>query len=227
MAQVQVMPTVVPIFVSLGEKLEKFNGLNFKRWQQKMFFYMTTLNLTRFLIEDAPKLKEDEHDIQVISAMDSWKHYDFLCRNSVMNALTDSLYNVYLDKKTTKELWESLDQKYKTEDARAKKFVVGRFLDYKMVDSKTVVSKVQELQVILHEMRVEGMMLSETFQVVAIIQKLPPIWKDFKNYLKHKRKEMNTKDLIIRLRIEEDNRGFEKKRAHNLGEAKANFVEHG
>ena len=34
-----------------------------------------------------------------------------------MNALTDSLYNVYSDKKTTKELWESLDRKYKIEDA--------------------------------------------------------------------------------------------------------------
>ena len=27
-----------------------------------------------------------------------------LCRNYVMNALTDSLYNVYSDKKSTKEL---------------------------------------------------------------------------------------------------------------------------
>ena len=70
-------------------------------------------------------------------------------------------------------------------------------------------------------------MLSETFQVTAIIEKLHPIWKDFKNYLKHKRKEMSIEDLIIRLHIEEDNRGSEKKWAHNLGEAKANFVEHG
>ena len=91
-----------------------------------------------------------------------------------MNALTDSLYNMYIDKKTTKELWESLDRKYKTEDAGAKKFVLGRFLDYKMVDSKTVVGQVQELQVILHEIHAEGMMLSKTFQVAAIIEKLPP-----------------------------------------------------
>ena len=74
---------------------------------------------------------------------------------------------------------------------------MGRFLDYKMVDSKTVVSQVQELQVILHEIHVEGMMLSETFQVAAIIEKLPPAWKDFKNYLKHKRKEMSIEDLVI------------------------------
>ena len=78
-----------------------------------MLLYLTTLNLVRFFTEEAPKLKEDERDIQVISAMDAWKHSDFLCRNYVMNALTDSLYNVYIDKKTSKELWESLDRNIK------------------------------------------------------------------------------------------------------------------
>ncbi|KAL6327752.1 hypothetical protein AAG906_024722 [Vitis piasezkii] len=38
---------------------------------------------------------------------------------------------------------------------------------------------------------------------------------------------MSIEDLIIRLRIEEDNRRSEKKGAHTLNEAKANFVEHG
>ena len=70
-------------------------------------------------------------------------------------------------------------------------------------------------------------MLSETFQVVSIIEKPPPACKDFKNYLKHMRNEMSIEDLIIRLHIEEDNRGSEKKGAHNPSEAKANFVEHG
>ena len=36
-----------------------------------MLFYLTTLNLTRFLTEDAPKLKEYEHDIQVISVVNA------------------------------------------------------------------------------------------------------------------------------------------------------------
>ena len=184
------------------------------------------LNLARFLTEEAPKLKEDERDIQVINAVDAWKHSNFLCRSNVMNALTDSLYNVYTYKKTAKELWESLDWKYKTEDVGAKKFLVDLVLDYKMVDSKTVVSQVQELQVILHEIHAKGMMLSETFQVAVIIEKLLPAWKDFKNNLKHKRKEMSIEDLVIRLRIEEDNRGCEKKMAHNPNKAKANFMEH-
>ena len=79
MAQALVMLTTIPTFVSSGEKPKKFNGLNFKMWQHKMLFYLTTLNLARFLTENAPNLKEDEHDIQVISIVDSRKHSDFLC----------------------------------------------------------------------------------------------------------------------------------------------------
>ncbi|KAK3005769.1 hypothetical protein RJ639_017581 [Escallonia herrerae] len=124
-----------------------------------------------------------------------------------------------------KALWESLERKYKTEVAGSKKFVVGKFLDFKMVDSKTVISQVQEFQLILHDIHAEGMVLGESFQVAALIEKLPPTWKDFKNYLKHKRQEMKLEDLIVRLRIEEDNRQSEKKVGNYHQEAKANVVE--
>ena len=104
--------------------------------------------------------------------------------------------------------------------------LLGKLLDYNMVDSKTVLSQVQELQVILHEIHAEGMFVSESFQVAAIIEKLPPSWKYFKNYLKHKRKEMRLEDLIVRLRIEEDNRSSERALGNHYMESKANFVEH-
>ena len=51
----------------------------------------------------------------------------------------------------------------------------------------------------------EGMFLPEIFQIATIMEKLSPAWKDFKNYLKHKRRELKLKNLIVRLRIEEDN----------------------
>ena len=69
-----------------------------------MLFCLTTVNIAIFLFEDPPKFKEDECDIQVIGVMDAWKHPDFLCKNYVLNELADSLYNVYFDKQTTKEL---------------------------------------------------------------------------------------------------------------------------
>ena len=220
-------PVMTPMTMSHGKKPKKFNGTEFKRWQQKMLFYLTTLNLAHFLQEDAPALKEDETDRQVVAAVEAWKHADFLCRNYLLNGLDNTLYNVYCAFNTARELWESLDKKYKTEDAGLKKFVVGKFLDYKMLDSKTVISQVQDLEVILHDIHAEGMSLIESFQVAAIIEKLPPLWKEFKNYLKHKRKEMGLEDLIVRLRIEEDNRASEKKAGKGFMESKANVVEHG
>ncbi|GKF74139.1 hypothetical protein Tco_0220471, partial [Tanacetum coccineum] len=66
---------------------------------------------------------------------------------------------------------------------------------YKMVDSKSMVNQVQDLQVLLHDIHAERMTLSETFKVVAIIEKLPQSRVEFKNYLKHKRKKMSVEEL--------------------------------
>ena len=68
----------VPTHVSHGEKHEKFNKNDFKRWQHKMLFYFTTLNLVKFLCEDAPVCSENEVDRQVVAAVDAWKHSDFI-----------------------------------------------------------------------------------------------------------------------------------------------------
>ncbi|CAM8997976.1 unnamed protein product [Rhodiola kirilowii] len=94
-----------------------------------------------------------------------------------------------------------------------------------MMDSKTVTSQVQDLQLIMHEMNSEGMKVNEPFQVAAVIEKLPSGWKDFKNYFKRKRKEMSMEDLVIRLKNEEDNRLSDKR--INLPSERANMVEHG
>ena len=69
------------------------------------------------------------------------------------------------------------------------------------------------------------MILPENFQVATIVEKLPPAWRDFKNYLKHKRKELKLEDLIVRLQIEEDNLKFKKRSNKNSYESKANVIE--
>uniref|UniRef100_A0A251S4G8 Putative EF-hand domain pair, Reverse transcriptase, RNA-dependent DNA polymerase n=1 Tax=Helianthus annuus TaxID=4232 RepID=A0A251S4G8_HELAN len=68
------------IVANHAERPEKFSGLHFKRWQQKMFFYLTTMNLARFLTETAPQPAEGETDAQALSAVEAWKHSDFICR---------------------------------------------------------------------------------------------------------------------------------------------------
>nr|GEU60637.1 hypothetical protein [Tanacetum cinerariifolium] len=156
-----------------AEKPKKINGQSFKRWQQKMFFYLTTLNLARFLKETAPQVEPPKEgqpfNAQVVQAVKAWKHSDFLCHNYVLNSLLDDLYNVYCKTTTAKELWESWY-------------------------SKNVITQVQDLQILIHEIHSGGMTVSETFQVAAIIEKLPPSWVDSKNYLKAKGKGKKKND---------------------------------
>lgn len=93
-----------------------------------------------------------------------------------------------------------------------------------MVNSKTILSQFQRLQIIIQEILSKGMTIDETFQMASIIEKLPTTWKDFKNYLKHKTKEMSLENLIKRLCIEEDNHRANKKGSSQV-EMKTNIVE--
>ena len=199
-----------------SEKPELFDGKNFKRWQMKLQFYLTTLKVVDVIASDRPSVPEE---------LVVWKQKDYMCRNYILNCLCLELYDVYWSCPTAKELWNTLDKKYATEDAGSKKFVVGKFLDFKMEDNKSVVSQLEELQIIIHEILAEGYSICEGFQVSSIIEKLPPSWKDYKNGLKHKKKEMTLEDLIVRLRIEEDNRNAERKEKNSEFSSKANLVE--
>ncbi|GKA85913.1 pol polyprotein [Tanacetum coccineum] len=176
-----------------AEKQEKFNGHNFKRWQQKICGSMETFRL-------------------FVSQL----CFEWFGGLFVQRVLQDH---------DCQRIMESLERKYKTEDVGKKKFVVAHFLDYKMDDSKTVITQVQDMQVLLHNIHAERMTLSETFQVAAIIEKLPLSWVEFKNYLKHKRKEMSVEDLVGRLHIKEDNK-MAQKNTYTPDSVMANMVEH-
>ncbi|XP_075107004.1 uncharacterized protein LOC142179987 [Nicotiana tabacum] len=83
-----------------------------------------------------------------------------------------------------------------------------------MVDSKPIITQVQALQVIIHDLLAK-----------AMTEKLSLLWRDFKNYLKHNRKEIKLEDLIVRLRIEDNNKAAEKKTRGNSIIMRANIVE--
>ncbi|GKE16585.1 hypothetical protein Tco_1424162 [Tanacetum coccineum] len=83
-----------------------------------------------------------------VQAVEAWKHSDFLCHNYVLNDLIDPLYTAR----------PRLPKNYESHwNASTKQRMM-----------------VQDLQVLLHDIHAEGMILSETFQVAAIIEKLPP-----------------------------------------------------
>lgn len=137
-----------------------------------MLFYLTILNLKKFLTEEAPNSLENESDPITVVVVDAWNHTNFMFKNYTLNKLDNTSYDVYNSIKIIKVLWEALDKKYKAKDTDMKKFIVGKFLDLKMVDSRTVMNQVQKFQLILHDKNVKDMSLSESFQMTAIIEKL-------------------------------------------------------
>ena len=67
------------------EKPEKFKGSDFRRWQQKMLFYLTTLHVSNVLTDDIPSAPTGEGtnppteaQMSVYNrAVDAWKTNEY------------------------------------------------------------------------------------------------------------------------------------------------------
>ncbi|CAL9244387.1 unnamed protein product [Arabidopsis halleri] len=167
-----------------------------------MHFYLHNLNLTRYLVEIEPTLPPGNTDPTVLASVQAWNHGDYLCRGQILHYLVDKLYNVYSEVSTSKILWEKLEKQYKVFNVGSGKCATANFLNYKMVDSKPIMDQVNELQLIFHAIADEGMKICEVFTVNSIVEKLPPSWEGFKNYLEFKQKPLSLLNLIARLQNE-------------------------
>ena len=202
-------------------KIEPFNGSNFKRWQQRIMMLLD-IACVAFVLTD---LKPEEDTENYVREKEKWEKADKVCRNIILNALSNELFDVYYHYKHAREIWDSLVKKYIVEDAGIKKYAIGNFLDYKMVEEKDVSSQIHEYHLIINELRNEKITLPESFVAGALIEKLPDSWKVYKNNLKHKRKDMSLEDVIIHIRIEEKNHLKDKIEKAKENVSKANVVE--
>ncbi|GJY87214.1 zinc finger, CCHC-type containing protein [Tanacetum coccineum] len=180
--------TVKDMTTNFG-KLDKFEGHDFRRWQKKMHFLLTTLKVVYVLTTPMPKLMKYA-TVEAIRIRAKWENDDYICRGHILNGMSDSLFDVYTNVESAKELWDSLESKYIPEDSSSKKFLMSNFNNYKMVDSRPVMEQYNELLWILGQYTQHGLKMDESIFVSSIIDKLPPSWKDFKHILKHgQRKE--------------------------------------
>nr|GEV08615.1 hypothetical protein [Tanacetum cinerariifolium] len=175
--------TVKEMATNFG-KLDKFEGHNFRRWQKKMHFLLSTLKVVYVLTTPMPELLEDAI-VEAIRIKAKWENDDYICRGHILNGMSDSLFDVYTNVESAKELWDSLESKYMAEDSSSKKFLVSNFNNYKMVDSRPVMEQYNELFRIFGQYTQHGLKMNESISVSSIIDKLPSSRKDFKHTLKH------------------------------------------
>ncbi|XP_057452134.1 uncharacterized protein LOC130743941 [Lotus japonicus] len=209
-------------------KLDKFQGQDFRRWQKKMHFLLTTLKVVYVLSTPIPELLEEE-TVENIRSRSKWENDDYICRGHILNGMSDSLFDIYQNVESAKELSDCLEAKYMGEDSSSKKFLVTDFNNYKMVESRSVMEQYNELLRILGQFTLHGLKMDETISVSSIIDKLPPSWKDFKHNLKHGKDELSLVQLGSHLRIEESLRAQEsdKGKGKEVAGPSVNMIEEG
>ncbi|GJS75798.1 hypothetical protein Tco_0725679 [Tanacetum coccineum] len=161
-------------------KLDKFKGVDLRRWQKKMHFLVSNMSVVYVLTTPIPEDGENA-TMEQIRKRNKWDNDDYVCR----------------------EIWDSLEAKYMVEDASSKKFLVSNFTNYKKTDSRPVMEQYNELLGILGRFTQYKINMDEAIQVSCIIDKLLPSWKDFKHTLKHQKEELTLVELGSHLRIEE------------------------
>ena len=120
-------------------KLDKFEGVDFRRWQKKMHFLLSSMSVVYVLTTPIPKDHGDDATIEQVRRRAKWDNDDYICRGLILNGMTDSLFDIYQKVESAKELWDSLEAKYMAEVASSKKFLVNNFTNYKMTDSRRTI----------------------------------------------------------------------------------------
>ncbi|GKF19154.1 hypothetical protein Tco_0067792 [Tanacetum coccineum] len=123
-------------------KLDKFEGVDFRRWQKKMHFLLSSISVVYVLTTPILEDGGDNATVEQIRKKAKWDNDGYVCRGIIFNGMSDSLFDIYRNVESSKELWDSLKAKYMAEDASSKKFLVSNFTNYKMTDSRPVMSLV-------------------------------------------------------------------------------------
>ena len=99
-----------------------------------------------------------------------------------------------------------------------------KFFEFKMFDNKSVMEQVDELLVLVSRLKDFKIEVSEQLQVAAVIAKLPTTWNDYRKKLLHTSKDFSIGQIMKHIRIEEENRSRENKKASEFG-SKVNNIE--
>ncbi|KAJ6338332.1 hypothetical protein OIU76_007912 [Salix suchowensis] len=181
----------------------------------EMEFFLKQLKIAYVLTVPRPSvatspLASAEEIAQAKATEQKWCNDDYLCRLNILNSLSDSIYYKYVKKiQTAKELWEELKLVYLYEEFGTRRSQVKKYIEFQMVDEKSIVDQLQELNGIADAIVAAGMFIDENFHVSTVISKLPPSWKDFCMKLMHE-EYLPFWILMDRVRVEEESRNQDK-----------------
>ena len=198
-----------------------FDGSNYKRWQERLILWLT-LSRVIHVKEGKPEQFSPEEG----SAFDE---ADILFRGLIISVLGDNLVDSYIRLPTGKALWDALEAQYGVSDAGSELYIMEQFLEYRMVEDRSVVEQAHEIHTLAKDLKncskESPCVLPNKFVAGGIISKLPPSWRDFATSLKHKRQEFTIDGLIGTLDVEEKARAKDIRGKGVVGASSANLVQ--
>ncbi|KAL2237783.1 UNVERIFIED_CONTAM: Retrovirus-related Pol polyprotein from transposon TNT 1-94 [Sesamum indicum] len=85
--------------------------------------------------------------------------------------------------------------------------------------------QIHEYENLVTEVLSEGMKICEILQANVVLEKFPPTWSEYRNHLKHKKKDLTLQELISHMRTEKAIRLKDKETSLSSVLVKANLVE--
>ncbi|GJZ39227.1 hypothetical protein Tco_0585790 [Tanacetum coccineum] len=69
-------------------KLDKFEGVDFRRWQKKMHFLLSTMSMVYVLNMPIPD-DEDDATVHQLRRMDKWENNDYVFHGIILNSMAN------------------------------------------------------------------------------------------------------------------------------------------
>ncbi|KAL0461238.1 UNVERIFIED_CONTAM: hypothetical protein Slati_0011400 [Sesamum latifolium] len=188
---------VVPVTKTLPDlsKLELLDETNYKRWSQMLFIFFEQLDMDYVLFQNPPKTPTEASTLAITPAgtsviCTSVKSEDEakqkcdrdnkIVRGRLLNHMNNSLFDLFVNYRSAKEIWTTLETRYGGDDAGRKKYVV--------------------------DILSECMKMCEISRANVLLEKFSPTWSEYPNHLKHKKRDLTLQELIGHMQTKQANR---------------------
>ncbi|XP_074298671.1 uncharacterized protein LOC141629593 [Silene latifolia] len=158
-------------------KIEQLDGQNYKRWSQKLLMFFEQLEIDYVLFNDPPK--------------------------PIVPSDAETTPPPSKDVKSNEEDIAKFVKDNKTARCHILNNMVNPLFDL-FANNKS--AKVHVYENLCADIVSEGMKLDDLFVANVLLEKFPPSWSEYRNQLKHKKKDMSLMELISHMRTEEANR---------------------
>ncbi|XP_074314675.1 uncharacterized protein LOC141649907 [Silene latifolia] len=158
-------------------KIEQLDGQTYKRWSQKLLTFLSDWKLIMF--------------------------YLMTRQNLVVPSIFETTPPAAKAVKSNEDDIAKFVKDNKTARCHILNNMVNPLFDL-FADNKS--AKVHVYENLCADIVSEGMKLDGLFIANVLLEKFPPSWSEYRNQLKHKKKDMSLMELISHMRTEEANR---------------------